>query len=156
MELKQFIHTLQQDPALRRLLPINQGMLYPCFTLCEGKLCAHFLTHASSITPEGMVLYPPAYHVAALYPQGSILCVENLRCNPGFQDVDFAATTLVTKPGPEEKQQRKAQIARLKVLADRVLADWDETGTADFTAYHSLLQEVLTSQQTQLYGRVTG
>lgn len=156
MELKQFINTLQQSPALRAMVPMNQGMLYPWFTLLDGKLCVHFLTNASNVTPEGMLLHTPAYHVAALYPSGRLLCVESLRCRADFQDVDFSAATLMPKPDPIRKQEGKARMRRLTELVNDVLHQWDETGTADFTAYHELLQIVLTEQQAQMYRKLTG
>lgn len=156
MELKQFMNTMQQNVGLRSLLPLNQGMLYPWFTVTGGRLCAHFLANASVITSEGMVLHTPAYHVIGCYPEGTIGCIENLRYNPAFRDVDFGATTLLKKRDAEEKQQAKERMRRLTELVNEVLRQWDETGTADFTAYHQQLAAVLTEQQLQMYHMVTG
>lgn len=156
MELKQYINILQQSPALRAMVPMNQGMLYPRFTLLDGKLCVHFLTNASSITPEGMVLQAPAYHIAALYPSGRLLCVESLRCRAELQSEDFSATTLLPRPDAAQKQEGKARMQKLTALVNDVFRQWDEAGTADFTAYHALLRAVLTGQQDRLYRIVTG
>lgn len=153
MELKKFINTLQQNIGLRTLLPLNQGLLYPYFDVRDGQLYAHFLANASSITPEGLLLYTPAYHVVASYPQGEILCIENLRHSPLFRDVDFSATTLLEKKAPEERELSRAQMAQLNQLVEDVLKNWEG---ADVAAYHRQLACVLTNQQMQMYLKVTG
>lgn len=153
MELKKFINVLQQNVGLRTLLPLNQGLLYPYFEVRDGQLYAHFLANASTITPEGMLLYPPAYHVLASYPQGQILCVENLRYAPAFRDVDFSATTLLEKKSPEEREEARAQMAQLNQLVEDVLKNWE---CADVAAYHRQLACVLTDQQMQMYLKVAG
>lgn len=153
MELKKFINTLQQNVGLRTLLPLNQGLLYPYFEVRDGQLYAHFLANASSITPEGLLLYTPAYHVVASYPQAEILCIENLRHAPGFRNVDFCATTLLKKKSAEEQEVARAQLAQLSQLADSVLND-PENG--DIAAYHKQLSCVLTDQQMQMYLKVAG
>lgn len=156
MELKQFINKMQQNTGLRTLLPVHQGMLYPYFSVCNGRLCAHFLTNASRITPEGMVLYTPAYHIIGCYPEADIPCIRNLKYDPSFADVDFSATTLMEKKSPSEREMAKAQMLKLTELVNDVLRQWDETGSADFSAYHQQLQLVLTEQQLQMYAKVTG
>ena len=153
MELKKFINTLQQNVGLRTLLPLNQGLLYPYFEVRNGQLYTHFLANASTITPEGMLLYPPAYHVMATYPQGEILCIENLRYVPAFRNVDFSATVLLEKKNPEQREAARAQMAQLNQLAEDVLKDWEN---ADIAAYHRQLSCVLTNQQMQMYLKVTG
>ena len=153
MEMKKFINALQQNVGLRTLLPLNQGLLYPYFEVREGHLYAHFLANASNITPEGLLLYTPVYHVMASYPQGQILCIENLRYAPAFREVDFSATTLLEKKSPEETATARAQMAKLNQLSEEVLKDWEN---ADIAAYHKQLECVLTEQQMQMYLKVTG
>ena len=153
MELKKFINVLQQNIGLRTLLPLNQGLLYPYFEVRDGQLYAHFLANANNITPEGMLLHTPAYHVMASYPQGQILCIENLRYVPCFRDVDFSATTLLEKKSPEEAAAARAQMATLNQLSEEVLKDWKN---ADIAAYHKQLECVLTDQQMQMYLKVAG
>lgn len=156
MELKQYINNLQQNPGLRALLPVHQGMLYPYFTVTHGRLCAHFLTNASRLTEEGMVLYTPAYHIVGTFPDAHILCIRNLKYDPAFADVDFSATTVLEKKSPSEREMAKTQMMKLADLANQVLCQWEETGTADLPAYHQQLSQVLTQQQMQMYLRVTG
>ena len=151
MELKKFINALQQNVGVRTLLPLNQGLLYPYFEVRDGQLYAHFLANASKITPEGLLLYTPAYHVMASYPQGEILCIENLRYAPIFRDVDFSATTLLEKKSSEEAELARAQMARLNQLVEDVLKNWE---CADIAAYHLQLACVLTQQQMQMYLKV--
>lgn len=153
MELKKFINALQQNVGLRTLLPLNQGLLYPYFEVRDGQLYAHFLANASSITSEGLLLYTPVYHVVASYPQGEILCIENLRYSPLFRDVDFSATTLLGKKSSEEKETARAQMVKLNQLSEEVLKDWEN---ADIAAYHKQLECVLTDHQMQMYLKVTG
>lgn len=153
MELKNFINKLQQNVGLRTLLPLNQGLLYPYFEVRDGQLYTHFLANASSITPEGVLLYPPAYHVLASYPQGQILCIENLKFNPLFKAMDFSATTLLEKKTPEERDTARARLAKLTELAEEILKDWEN---GDIAAYHKQLEIVLTEQQMQMYLKVTG
>ena len=154
MELKQFINLLQQNPALRAVVPMNQGMLYPRFAVQGGVLCVHFLTNASNITPEGMLMHTPAYHIAAQYPGGRLLCVESLRCRPDLQDVDFSAVTLLPKPDAEQKPVLRERLHRLTALVNGVFSRWDETSTADPEEYHALLEQVLTAEQAALYRRI--
>lgn len=156
MELKQFINTMMQSRGLRALLPVSQGLLYPCFTTRDGMLCAHFLANSSTIQPEGMVQYTPITHVTALFPGGAVVSVENLKFNPCFRDVDFTASTLIPKRSPEEKQQARENMALLTQLVNQVLTHWEETGTADTEAYHRQLSKVLLPQQWALYQRVMG
>lgn len=156
MELKQFINKMMQSNGLRAMLPVNQGLLYPCFTICEGNLCAHFLAHGSNITPEGMVQHMPLYHVTSLYPRGSVVSIENLRFNPAFADTDFSASTLIPRRSPEEKQKAKEQMQQLTNLVNGALDSWDETGRADFDAYHEKLTQVLQPEQLQMYRKVMG
>lgn len=153
MELKKFINALQQNVGLRTLLPLNQGLLYPYFEVRDGQLYTHFLANASTITADGMLLYTPVYHVLATYPQGNILCVENLKFAPIFRDVDFSVTTLLKKKTPEEQESARAQLTLLAQLADAVLEDGNDTNIA---AYHRQLACVLTDQQMQMYLKVTG
>jgi len=153
MELKKFINTLQQNVGVRTLLPLNQGLIYPYFVRQNGKLCAHFLGNASNIMAAGMVLHTPAYHVVASYPKGEVLCVENLQYNPAFRNVDFSETTLLIKKTPQQREEAKAQMAKLAQLAEEVLQDWEN---ADLEAYHAQLFQVLTQQQVRMYRKVAG
>lgn len=156
MELKQFINKLLTQPGLHSQLPVNQGMLYPCFDIRDGKLIAHFLTNASAITPEGMVQQMPLYHITALYPHGAVLGVENLKFNPCYADVDFTASTLIPKRTAEEKLLARQRMEELTKLVNEVLESWEATGTAAPAAYHEQLNTVLLPEQKALYQRVMG
>lgn len=156
MELKQFINKMMQSNVLRAMLPVNQGLIYPCFAVREGNLCVHFLACSSNITPEGLVQNMPLYHVASLYPQGRVVGIENLKYNPSFADVDFTATTVIPKRDPEQKQKAREQMQQLTALVNGVLGSWDEKGTADFDAYHEKLAQVILPEQLQMYRKVMG
>lgn len=158
MELTQFINRLQRNAGVQAFLPTSQGLLYPWFTLHQGILCAHFLANASEITPEGLVLYTPAFHIAAAYPQGKLLCLENLRCSILFRNTDFSQKTLIPKLSPEGRREARAEMAKLEKLAGRVLLEWDSGNDAAqaISDYHQQLSRILTGQQLAMYHRITG
>lgn len=156
MELKQFINTMMKNQGLRSLLPVSQGLLYPCFAVREGKLCAHFLANASAIRPEGMVQHMPLYHVTALYPEGYLVGIENLKYNPAFEQIDFDAFAVIPKRDPVQKQQAKEQLQELTRLVNEVLDTWDREQNADLTAYHEQLLRTLLPQQQMMYQKVMG
>ena len=156
MELKQFINKMQQSSGLRSMLPMHQGMLYPYFTITNGRLCAHFLTHASKIIPEGLVIYPPEYHIVSCYPEGDIRCIRDLKYDPAFASIDYSQTALLEKKSPAERETAKQNLQKLAELSDCILSQWEQTGDADLAGYHSQLAQVLTQQQYQMYLEVTG
>lgn len=156
MELKQFINQMQQNVGLRAMLPVHQGMLYPYFTIINGRLCAHFLTNASKIIPEGLVQYHPEFYIVSCYPHADIRCIQDLKFAPAFSDVDFTQSDLLEKKSDEERAVARQEFQKLNRLAAEVLDQWDREGNADLAAYNQQLGRVLTERQYQLYLRVIG
>ena len=136
-------------PVMALMTAIAKGLGYDEMFIQSVR---NFLQGQEAIS-DGLLLYAPAYHVLATYPQGNILCVENLKFAPIFRDVDFSVTTLLKKKTPEEQESARAQMTLLAQLADAVLEDGSDTNIA---AYHRQLACVLTDQQMQMYLKVTG
>lgn len=153
MELKEFMKKIQQDPVRFQMLPMTQGMLYPAFSVTQGKLCAHILCHRSAVKPEGLQIWPPEYYFQYVYPQGKSLAVQSLRYSAQWESTDFDTTTLIPNRTPEERECAREAIKELNRLGDELLNAWDETGTADVRAYHQQLAQVLESGQWELYRR---
>lgn len=156
MELIDLINKMYRSDAVRSLLPIHQGILYPFFTTWDHSLCAHFLTNASQVTQEGLMTFPPEYHILFQFPECSIRGIRELKYDPAFRSIDFGKPILRQKLSPDEQAQTREAIRELERLANEVLHQWEQNGCADVSAYHSQLRHVLTDQQYQMYCIVTG
>ena len=156
MELKEFMKKIQKDPVRLHMLPMTQGMLYPAFSVCRGKLCAHILCHHSAVKPEGLQIWPPEYYLQYVYPQGKPLAAQSLKYSAQWGNADYDTPALIPNRTPEERERVREAIQELTRLGDELLKAWDENGTADVQAYNQQLAQVLESGQWELYRRFLG
>lgn len=156
MKLKEFIRKVQSSPVTRAVLPMGQGMLFPAFTVTEGKLCLHFICHRSSVTKDGLQIWPPEFYFQFAYPKGTLLTMQNLRYVPGFQETDFAAAQLLPPRTPDEQPRFRDNLRHLEQMGDEILETWDAAGTAELEAYNRLLECILTPEQAACLCRLLG
>lgn len=150
MKLNEYLRKLHQSPIFRSVLPMTQGAIYPMFSVTNGKLCAHILTHKSERTSEGIKAYCPENYLVFTYPDCALVKFEKLAYNPAFADNDFSAFNIIQRPSNEEAVKRRAEITGLVCLADEILAKWDETGEADCQGYNSSYFAILTEKQQEV------
>lgn len=156
MTLKEFIRKVQTSPVLRDILPMDQGMLYPAFSITREKLCVHFLAHRTAVTAEGLQIWPPELYFQFTYPHGALLTVRTLAFDPDFSTADLQKPTLLPNRSPEEKEEYKKAMQRLIETGDSLLSAWDEAAKADVSAYNRALKAVLLPEQEALYNRLMG
>lgn len=156
MELKELMKEIQKDVIQRGILPIEQGMLYPTFSICRGKLCTHILSHRTAVKPEGLRIWPPEYYLQYSYPNVKPLVIADLKYSILGVNTDFAASTVIPVRAPEEKERRCEDMKKLIELGDTLLKSWDETGAADLEAYQQQLAKVLEPTQWEMYAHIMG
>lgn len=156
MKLKEFIRKVQNTPVIRGLLPVNQGMLFPAFTVTEGKLCLHFLCHRSAVVKDGLQVWPPELYFQFAYPKGTLLAMQDLHYSPGFAGSDFKKAQLLPPRTPEERSRYRDSMQSLEQLGDEILQTWDAAGAAELEAYNRLLERVLLPEQAACYRRLLG
>lgn len=126
MKLREFIGKITGGAAAQEIVPCNQNLLYPQFSVFREQLCLHFIGHTTIVLEDGLLIGVPEVYLQVSYPQGEILGYQNLKYSPAFADVDFAYTTLLHHRPPEERARRKDAMARLEALGDAVLETWDQ------------------------------
>lgn len=156
MKLKEFMKKILSSPVTRAVLPVNQGMLFPAFTVTQDKLCLHFICHRSRVTGEGLQVWPPELYFQFAYPKGTLLTMQNLRYSPCFADSDFEEARLLPPRTAEERERYRDDMRRLEQLGDEILASWDASGTAELETYNSLLERILTPEQAACCRRLLG
>lgn len=150
MKLNEYLNKLHKTPVFRGVLPMNQGALYPLFSVVNGRLCAHFLTHNTEMSNEGMKVYHPEYYLVFTYPDCTPLKFERLPYNPAFAQTDFKAFELIARPSKEDAESKRKALTEVLQLADNLLADWDEKKSADTEAYNSAYFSLLTEKQKEV------
>lgn len=159
MKLREFIGKITGGAAVQEIVPCNQNLLYPRFSVARERLCLHFIGHTTAILADGLLIGVPEVYLQAAYPQGEILGYQNLKYSPAFAGTDFTRTVLLHNRTPEERARRKDAMVRLEALGDAVLEAWDRGGAAESLAglladYHKMLAEVLEPEQAAAYARL--
>ena len=164
MDWNQFLTNVQGNEILRKMIPLEQGMLYPAFSLMNGELCVHFLYHRLQIQENGLQIWKPQYEAAVLYPQGRIVRVQNLIFHPQFCDKDYHTPQLLLPKSPEEKIRYQKASKRYEEALALVLkeagtpaGEHKDQGLRDgITQYYGALKELLLPEQYEIYCRITG
>lgn len=125
MKLREFIGKITGGAAAQEIVPCNQNLLYPRFSVFREQLCLHFIGHTTAVLEDGLLIGAPEVYLQVSYPQGEILGYQNLKYSPAFADVNFARTTLLHNRTPEERARRRDAMARLEALGDAVLETWN-------------------------------
>lgn len=125
MKLREFIGKITGGAAVQEIVPCNQNLIYPQFSVFREQLCLHFIGHTTVVQADGLLIGVPEVYLQVSYPQGEILGYQNLKYSPAFAGMDFAHTTLLYNRAPEERARRKDAMARLEALGDAVLETWD-------------------------------
>lgn len=150
MELNEYLKNLHQSTVFRSILPMNQGALYPMFSVKNGKLCAHFLAHKTEITKDGIKVYYPEFYMTFTYPGCTLVKFDRLAFDPTFSAEDFNTFEVINKPDAEELKQKKKELNAVLQLADKVLSDWDKNESADVGEYNSAYFKILTEKQREV------
>lgn len=164
MDWKQFLDNVQGNEILRKMIPLEQGMLYPAFSLINGELCVHFLYHRLRVRENGLEIWKPQYEAAVLYPQGRVVRVQNLTFHPQFCEKDYHTPQLLLPKSPEEKvrYQRAAKmyeeaLAQVLKEAGNLVREHKDQGLRDgIMQYYVALKELLLPEQYEIYCRLTG
>lgn len=164
MDWKQFLANVQGNEILRKMIPLEQGMLYPAFSLINGELCVHFLYHRLRVRENGLEIWKPQYEAAVLYPQGRVVRVQNLTFHPQFCDKDYHTPQLLLPKSPEEKARyqravkgyEEALALVLKAAGDPAGEHRDQRLRDGIKQYYVALGELLLPEQYETYGRLTG
>ncbi|MCH1950729.1 hypothetical protein MCJ35_16110 [Enterocloster sp. OA13] len=164
MEWKQFMVNVQGNDILGKMIPLEQGMLYPAFSLINGELCVHFLYHRMRIKENGLEIWKPQYEAVVLYPQGRLVRVQNLMYHPGFCDKDYHTPQLLTSKSQEEKNRyQKAAKLHEEALAYVIKEAGEPAGEGrtqrlrdGIRQYHRALKELLLAEQYETYCKLTG
>lgn len=125
MKLREFIGKVTGGAAAQEIVPCNQNLLYPRFSVSRERLCLHFIGHTAAVLEDGLLIGVPEVYLQVSYPKGEILGYQNLKYSPSFADTDFMRTTLLHNRTPEERARRKDAMARLEALGDAVLEAWE-------------------------------
>lgn len=155
MKLREFIGKITASPASREIVPYNQNLLYPQFSVSRGQLCLHFIGHTAAVLEDGLLIGAPEVYLQVSYPQGEILGYQNLKYSPCFAETDFTHTTLIPNRTPEERTRRREAMARLETLGDAVLEAGEELA-GPLSDYRKMLAEVLEPEQMAAYDRLLG
>lgn len=156
MELKELMKEIQKDVIQRGTLPMEQGMLYPAFSICRGKLCVHILSHRTAVKPEGLRIWPPEFYLQYSYPEVKPLAMANLKYSVLGKSTDFTAWAVIPVRTPEDKERSRENLKKLIELGSQLLKSWVETGTADPEAYQQQLAKVLEPAQWEMYAHLLG
>lgn len=151
MKLNEYLNKLHKSPVFRSILPLNQGALYPMFSVENGKLCAHFLTHKTEKTKDGLKVYYPEFHLTFTYPGCVLVKFERLAYNTNFSAEIFNTFEIISKPDAEQLSKRKNEIGAVLQLAENVLTQWDERESADVNEYNSAYFEIITEKQREVF-----
>ncbi len=154
MKLNEYLKKLNQSPVFRSVLPMNQGALYPMFSVENGKLCAHFLTHKTEITKDGMKVYHPEFYLTFTYPGCALVKFERLAFDSAFSAESLNTFEVINKPTQEELSQKKSEISAVLQLAEKVLVEWDENESADVSEYNSAYFKILTEKQREVFKKL--
>lgn len=125
MKLREFIGKVTGGAAAQEIVPCNQNLLYPRFSVSRERLCLHFIGHTAAVLEDGLLIGVPEVYLQVSYPKGEILGYQNLKYSPSFADTDFMRTTLLHSRTPEERTRRRDAMARLEARGDAVLEAWD-------------------------------
>ena len=151
MKLSELVDILRHKAVIREMLPMNEGFLYPVFTVKDGELCAHFLTCTSKRVPMGVEMSVPHYHIVVLCPEGRVVCAENLRYRPDLKDYDFDRYDIISPMTPERRLEVRSSNQEAVRLAGEVLTAWEDTSSVQLESYDHALKEVLTRKQSDMY-----
>ena len=154
MKLNEYLKKLHQSPMFRSVLPMNQGALYPMFSVENGKLCSHFLTHKTEITKDGMKVYHPEFYLTFTYPGCTLVKFERLAFDKAFSAENFDTFEVINKPDADELNQRKNELNEVLQLAEKVLGEWDENESADVSEYNSAYFKILTEKQREVFKKL--
>ena len=154
MKLNEYLKKIHQSSVFRSLLPINQGALYPMFSVENGKLCAHFITHKTEMTKDGIKAYHPEFYLTFTYPGCTLVKFDRLAFDKAFSSENFDAFEVINKPGAEELQQRKNELNAALQLAEKLLSEWDENELADVSEYNSAYFKILTEKQREVFKKL--
>ena len=164
MDRKQFLANVQGNEILRKMIPLEQGMLYPAFSLINGELCVHFLYHRLRVRENGLEIWKPQYEAAVLYPQGRVVRVQNLTFHPQFCDKDDHTPQLLLPKSPDEKiryqkaskRYEEALALMLKEAGAPAGEHRDQRLRDEIEQYYMALRELLLPDQYDTYCRLTG
>lgn len=151
MTLQDFMRKIQQNSVCRSMLPVDLVMLYPAFSVKRGILCAHILCHRAAVRPEGLEIWPPELSLEFTYPQARPISIINLKFDGPYAD----GTKLIPNRPPEDKARYAGAVRKLTGLGDGLLAGWDETVSADVSAYNECLKSVLDISQWEILAALT-
>ncbi len=149
MKLNVYLEKLRGDSVFRTVLPVNQSILYPMFSVQNGNLCAHFLTHKTEIGTDGFKAFFPEFYMVFSYPGGKLMKFERLSLHRNFTVEDFASFDLVAKPSAEEAERKRNELSKLLDSAEKILTEWEETESADVETYNQAYFNFLTEKQKQ-------
>ncbi len=154
MKLNEYLGKLQSSPIFRSVLPADQGALYPLFSVKNGTLCIHLLTHKTEITNNGLKVYHPEFYLSFTYPAATLLEFNCLSFDARFTSETRNFFEIIGKPSTEETTQKKEELGKIIYLADKLLAEWDEKKAADINEYNSAYLKLLTEKQKEVFEKL--
>ena len=154
MKLSEYLEKLQKSSIFRSVLPMNQGVLYPLFSVVNEKLCTHFITHRTEFSDEGLKVYYPEFYMVFTYPGCALVKFERLACSPDFAGEDFDSYEVMRNFSAEEASVRKKEIKDVLKLAENIFDQWDSSMIADAEMYNSAYFKLLTEKQQEVLNKL--
>lgn len=82
MTIREVIDAIQKHPAVLCSIPLEASMGFPAVTICNNRLCLHFLYYNTKLTEDKILLYEPRYSLKTVHPFNRIVKIEDLSYNP--------------------------------------------------------------------------
>lgn len=86
-----FLSGTRQNVIAKHLIPMEMGMGWPILSIRNKKLCVTVPFYQAVVhSDDQTLLFPIAYTMAVLWPNGVIVEYKNLRFDSKYQDIDFS------------------------------------------------------------------
>lgn len=146
---KECIHKIQRHPAVTAVVPLEEGLQWPAFTMEHGKLCAQVYFCHTRLDGAFLRIDPPRYVCKLSYPFEHIILLEDLAYREG----------LLKQPGwlalPKENVSALLEQSQgLFHSLDQLLKQYAEKKSVDrvvWEEYHARLVQIVPPEHLTFY-----
>lgn len=151
MKLNDYLEKIRQSSVFRNIIPVNQGVIYPVFSIRNGVLCASFLAHRTEMIGDELKIYFPEFYMTFTYPEGVLVSFERLAFSSEFTPEQLNSFEIMHRPSAQEALRKKEELKAVLSLGDRILTEWDTLKIADISRYNSAYLKIVTEKQKEIF-----
>ena len=154
MKFDDYLEKIRKSSIFRNIIPVNQGVIYPIFSIRNGELCASFLAHRTEIRNGELRIYFPEFYMTFTYPNGVLLNFERIAYNPEFTAEELSSFEIMPKLSAQVTLRKREELENILSLGNKILTEWDMKKTADVGEYNSAYLKIVTEKQRKIFEKL--